>query len=402
MQPERLDEHIARETDGGPVTTQRNRYFTGKPMTARDFTDEQRYFVDRHRLHNRLFHEWGIVCGLAVDYHWNPECQDRWVIVRRGIATDCYGRELVVAHDTPIRLDQAQRPDAAPPPAAAAGAQGERRWEPPSEGLLVYLQYQEEATDCLPVLYTCDHPRKEPSRIREVARIKVVRFDEAPRCCWRTPGGDPDCPCQKGCGDEVPAPAWGCLEPSCPCGGWVPLALITDSGYHDDQHPSAHFKIDDEGVWRVRPPREYLTSITRINWTHGGDLKIGDLQNREDRELRVWFDRPLRAAQGNATGINEFTFVVQYGNVQRDLEFLYSQDSPTLSDDDCVAVFKIDDDFFRAQRNLVGNDLYVTLKCDFLLDCNGIAVDGDHIGGRLPSGDGVAGGTFESWFRVVS
>jgi hypothetical protein len=45
--------------------------------------------------------------------------------------------------------------------------------------------------------------------------------------------------------------------------------------------------------------------------------------------------------------------------------------------------------------------VYITLKCDFLLDCHGVAVDGNHLGGVLPSGDGVPGGTFESWFRVV-
>ena len=27
--------------------------------------------------------------------------------------------------------------------------------------------------------------------------------------------------------------------------------------------------------------------------------------------------------------------------------------------------------------------------------------DGNFLGGKLPSGDGIAGGTFESWFRVT-
>jgi hypothetical protein len=42
----------------------------------------------------------------------------------------------------------------------------------------------------------------------------------------------------------------------------------------------------------------------------------------------------------------------------------------------------------------------VVVKCDILLDGNGLAVDGDHLGGMLPSGDGVPGGDFESWFVV--
>ncbi len=40
----------------------------------------------------------------------------------------------------------------------------------------------------------------------------------------------------------------------------------------------------------------------------------------------------------------------------------------------------------------------VILKCDFLLDNDGRSVDGDFLGGTLPSGDGVPGGDFESWF----
>ena len=52
--------------------------------------------------------------------------------------------------------------------------------------------------------------------------------------------------------------------------------------------------------------------------------------------------------------------------------------------------------------NLRNHIVHVTLRCDFLLDCHGNAVDGNHIGGQRPTGDGVAGGTFESWFMVVS
>jgi hypothetical protein len=49
-------------------------------------------------------------------------------------------------------------------------------------------------------------------------------------------------------------------------------------------------------------------------------------------------------------------------------------------------------------------DVYVVLKCDFVLDEDGRAVDGNHRRGGLargyPTGDGVEGGTFESWFRL--
>src|SRR5690348_10815975 len=90
--------------DCGAIVLERNRYFTGKYMTPRDFAGEQEYFLSRHRLHNRLLHGWGIVCGLDVEPHPNPDCADRWVVVRAGIAIDCCGRELVLLKDTAFEL----------------------------------------------------------------------------------------------------------------------------------------------------------------------------------------------------------------------------------------------------------------------------------------------------------
>ncbi len=46
--------------------------------------------------------------------------------------------------------------------------------------------------------------------------------------------------------------------------------------------------------------------------------------------------------------------------------------------------------------------LRVTLRCDFTQDCNGTPVDGSFLGAELPTGNGVAGGVFESWFEVTS
>jgi len=44
----------------------------------------------------------------------------------------------------------------------------------------------------------------------------------------------------------------------------------------------------------------------------------------------------------------------------------------------------------------------VVVKCDFLVDKNGKAIDGNHLKGLLPfSGDRVAGGEFESWFELI-
>jgi hypothetical protein len=120
----------------------------------------------------------------------------------------------------------------------------------------------------------------------------------------------------------------------------------------------------------------------------------------------VRFDRRLAPAQGDATGINEYTFQVEWGNPlegERDT-LRYDPDYPPTVEDGCRAIFTIHPDYLggvRRRNTIAGSTVFVTLHCDFLVDCQGHAVDGNHLGGRLPTGDGVPGGDFMSWFRVT-
>jgi|CXWL01.1.fsa_nt_gi hypothetical protein len=45
---------------------ERVRYFPRQLITAVDMLDEQNYFLEKLRRHNRFIHGWGIVCGLSV------------------------------------------------------------------------------------------------------------------------------------------------------------------------------------------------------------------------------------------------------------------------------------------------------------------------------------------------
>ena len=45
---------------------ERNKYFHGKMLTARDFEAEQRYYNNKRRLINRCLLGVGVVCGLGV------------------------------------------------------------------------------------------------------------------------------------------------------------------------------------------------------------------------------------------------------------------------------------------------------------------------------------------------
>jgi hypothetical protein len=44
--------------------------------------------------------------------------------------------------------------------------------------------------------------------------------------------------------------------------------------------------------------------------------------------------------------------------------------------------------------------LRVVVYADFILDTKGRPLDGNHIGGKLPSGNGKPGDVFMSWFMV--
>jgi hypothetical protein len=393
------------------IADERNSYFTGKYLTARDFADEQAYFLSRHRLHNRLLHGWGIVCGLRVVRHPNPDCRRRWVVVHPGIALDCCGRELILKCETPFELplprpeeEQGNRYARQETPDQQTGDEGDV--EEMREPFLLVLRYAEEKTEEVPVLYNEGHgdpKRKEANRIRETAVLDVVRLEDVEGNCWLNPEGDPDARCRDDCDDDLPGPGNSCLSPGCPCGEVVPLALIKP-GYS----PEDPFEIDMLGRRYLPTPPELLTHIVDTNWTHGGEVSIEELNYEMNRRLTVRFDRKLLQAYGDSTGVSPFTFIVQYGGIQNTLEFLPSEFDPTV-EDDCLAVFTIDPDYVevgrrrdrRERRSIAGTLVYVTLKCNFILDCHNNPVDGDFLRARFPTGDGVPGGVFESWFRVT-
>jgi hypothetical protein len=408
------------------IATERNRYFTGKYMAARDFTAEQDYFLSRHRLHNRLLHGWGIVCGLAVSCHPSAEqkpdpnykqritCSPkgannctRWVRISPGIALDCCGRELVVEKDIFIELPLLDEPRV--PETQKYGNSEEQD----RNAFLIGLRYREDGAECVPVLYTegkCDPHHQEANRVREAVEVVYEYLDQVDGDCWRDTEPNYEACGRNDCGDEPMSPTGTCLKPVCLCEGMVPLALITPGPRYSptSEYSGISFNIDSSGRRRLPTPSHLLTRIVGTNWIHGSQVPISALRAQEGR-LEITFDRKLQDVDRLklGTGINENTFVVQWASGQRQLEFLNPESpdtpgnpsNPKLDQEHCRAVFKIDSSLLR--RTLIGSRIYVTLKCDFILDCHDNAVDGNFLGAKFPTGDGVQGGTFESWFDVV-
>lgn len=415
-------------TDCRQIEVRRNRYFTGRYLTAHDFRLEQSYFLSRHRLHNRLFHGWGIVCGLGIHPHPNPECANR-VIIEPGIALDCCGREIILEEPRVVTIWEADAQPCAPSqpdpqPEAHDSLEVAPAAEPAPTGLtreatayLLVIAYDEEDSEFAPVLYddncndaACGPGQLAANRIRERACLTVVPWEPANRKsyagCWPTaePGPRPCVDCDIDPCDEQP----GCLDPACDCELGVPLALISP-WFQNGGFAIVDESLDFSGRRELQTPAAYLTHVVALNWPHGGRVPLSALRDPGgmNGELRITFDRKLLPGDPDnmATGINGSTFVVEahrQADVRYELELLHNDGQPPyLAEDGCTAVFKIDDELLEGRQNLGDYLLHVVLRCNFILDCHRRPVDGDHMKGTLPSGNGWPGGTFESWVWIV-
>ena len=101
---------------------ERNRYYTGKLLTAADFEVEQMYGIQKHRFANEMMFGCGVVCGLGVFC-----LDDQSIMLDSGVALDGLGREIVVEQTAVRKLS------------AIAGFE-----ETSGDRLLLGLRYQEE------------------------------------------------------------------------------------------------------------------------------------------------------------------------------------------------------------------------------------------------------------------
>ena len=136
-----------------------------------------------------------------------------------------------------------------------------------------------------------------------------------------------------------------------------------------------------------------LAHVKSINWKHNGDTPISQIGTPEAIGLKVNFDKDIVSET-----INEHTFLVM---VKMEEEETNTFHYDCLRGDIGVAgkeatkeaKFTIPD-----ADQFIDRELKVVLKSDFIIDKEGKALDGNFIGGKLPSGNGYQGGDFESWF----
>lgn len=433
----------------GDIALERNRFFTGKYMTERDFQQEQWYFLSRGWLHQRTLHGWGVVCGLEVEQHPSPECaRNGWVVVLPGMAIDCYGRTIVVRDKTPVQLKTL---------ASADDPADSGQTTPPSKDqpLLLGLRYREECVEQVPLLYDDHHcgQKLTYNRVAESGAFCWKAYDASGRCWGVKKPTDPCAPCTS---------PGHCLDPACDCGAVVPLALLAvvpkTVPTQNQDWPVTNEMLCFNGVRYVPGPLapQALTHVCRTSWTLGKKTSLAELETPDEepkksaassspsapvqphhqhgqhgqhhqhgqhpppqpQPLYLWikFDRALKLVAGSPTqavGLDAQTFVVEYTDPHDYCRKVLVGDIkveaiPVLGCQRGIsrALITFDPKNCRVKDLLKAvecNDVtvHVTLKCDFIQDYRGRSVDGNFLGGAFPSGDGVEGGTFESWFTLT-
>ena len=133
----------------GPL--KRVRYSFGQVLSIDDFTDEQEYFLEKHRRHNRILHGAGVVFGLEVSRRKDS------VVVQPGLALDCRGEEISVCE----------------PVESAFPQEGEKAY--------IILSYAEKMTDPLPAA----GEDMQFSRIEESFKVTFEPHDPTAKHKWR-------------------------------------------------------------------------------------------------------------------------------------------------------------------------------------------------------------------------
>jgi len=163
----------------------RPRYFSGQLLTEAELNAEQRYTIEKNRLHNRYLHGWGVVCGLQVVCH--PNCKG-WVRVKRGYALGPCGEDIVVGEDADFDLigkieecerESRRREDCAPLSHSSAECDADGCW-------CVTIRYEERATRAVTAL----RPEREASLPACSCERRDCGAGRGGRCC-----GGSDCGC---------------------------------------------------------------------------------------------------------------------------------------------------------------------------------------------------------------
>lgn len=376
---------------------ERNNYFHGKMLSARDLREEQNYFNEKRRLINRMVLGWGIVCGLEVGV------ENGCVAVQPGLALDCCGRELLVCGREALHTNKI---------AEALGVEAGGQYEPIRWALC--LEYHECKSEPVKVPSSCSQTQqgKEYNRIRDEYRLTIRPFDDA------CPVDHSDDCCPYDDLQHAPTIHKALVERShrCPKCKECECVLLATGTLRIKPGQGAQVQLDED-YWKYRRvvytnsalaalvrcfhPR--LAHIISVNWNPGSHYNVANFLDLLTREhLKVTFDLPLR--EHTVTNVRSFrlsVFISMEGNCP--VQLLIPVERIEYEND--TAVYYFDSDCIQHELRTSCRKLKkpaeveLVLHGSMILNEDGRALDAELIG-DFPTGNGVEGGEFITYFTV--
>lgn len=157
------------------VGLERTRFFARQLIGPDDLTQDQTYFREKSRRHNRLLHGWGIACGACVAAGTGA-CE---VVVEPGYVLGPYGDEIVIDSEVTVDVCKQDPTGAAFDPCGGVDpwCSDVRTQRRPDQVMYLAVRYTE--CDTRPVRVTgcgcgCDDAECEYSRTRDSYELKVL------------------------------------------------------------------------------------------------------------------------------------------------------------------------------------------------------------------------------------
>lgn len=416
---------------------ERTRFFPGQLITPEDLIQDQIYFREKNRRHNRLIHGWGIVCGGQV----TPGKQDCEVIIEPGYILGPYGDEIYIDREITVNLCQEGVDGNVLSPCGenldpwCSNVQVDR---PSGQPLYIAIRYAECQTRPVRVATMgcgCNELECEYSRIQDSYAVKVLtKLPSTYNNLSPAPNPDNILKCAGG-QDDRPCPAY-------PAEPWVILADITlgadskvtaasiDRFTHRRYvAPFSNFyflckpslpvitAFSPENGSTTVLPGEFQTIPMQISF----DRKMNEEQLRQpDAWLRVWqiltqvgTTSRLRRIQLSYTGAVEtpgstgkgFTAQYQLNTDSREpcvVQIRPIDNNTNLLTDTDTPPQVLDADFQGTNLTLANLDELWSFTDFEFRSVSWEASLASDTGKPLPSGNGEAGGLFHSWFNVAS
>ncbi len=264
---------------------ERPRFFPHQLITDEELTAGQEYFRNKLRLHNRMIHGWGVVCGALVCLKLddNGDAEPWKVVVKPGYVLGPYGDDILIECDHEVDLRSRGS-------TSEWGAEGDpwcsEVYEKPEDGPIClavkYRQTPARPVRVEPLGCGCDDSRCEYSRWKDGYEIGFLdgcpESHQNPPDPARSGKSNPECPV-------------------CPDTPWVVLACI---------------QVDSEGVIESIDNcscRRLVASFGNFWWqceeSEQKDAVVVEEVRPETRELVVGNRSSLVVTGGNFTGLTK-------------------------------------------------------------------------------------------------